>query len=171
MGFNNFDGIVIKYKKGLLFEFEKMKYEIYEYYISKYDIVDDVLLFFLYIVFKDFVVFCVFLVLFIYVLFFVFEMGGKFLEYFNFEIVNLFKIFEYIFFVWYFILFYVVLKVVFDKLFGVLVMFGVIVVLFVLFWLDCGCVKLWCYCCGLYKVNFIVFVIVFIFLGYLGGIL
>ncbi len=120
-----------KHKKGSLPESEKTKYEIHEYYTSKYDIADDVLPFFPHIVLKDLVAFCVFLALFTYVLFFAPEMGGKFLEHPNFEIAN--------------------------------------PLLFALPWVDRGRVKSWRYRCGLHKVNLIVFAIVFVFLGYLGG--
>ncbi|KTF06776.1 ubiquinol-cytochrome c reductase, cytochrome B, partial [marine sediment metagenome] len=53
------DGIAIKHKKGSLPESEKTKYEIHEYYTSKYDIADDVLPFFPHIVLKDLVAFCI----------------------------------------------------------------------------------------------------------------
>jgi ubiquinol-cytochrome c reductase cytochrome b subunit len=61
------------------------------------------------------------------------------------------------------------LKAVPDKLFGVIAMFASIIMLVVLPWVDRGKVKSWRYRCGLHRWNLIVFAIVFIFLGYLGG--
>jgi len=48
-------------------------------------------------------------------------------------------------------------------------MFGAIIFLFLLPWFDRGTVKSWRYRSGLHKTNLIVFAIVFVFLGYLGG--
>lgn len=169
VGSNNPDGVAIKHKKGSLSEDEETKFEIHEYYTSKYDIADDVLPFFPHIVLKDLVAFCFFLAGFTYILFFAPEMGGKFLEHPNFEIANPIKTPEHIFPVWYFTPFYAILKAVPDKLFGVIAMFGAIIFLFLLPWFDRGTVKSWRYRSGLHKTNLIVFAIVFIFLGYLGG--
>ncbi len=169
VGSNNPDGVAIKHKKGSLSEDEKTKFEIHEYYTSKYDIADDVLPFFPHIVLKDLVAFCIFLAGFTYIMFFAPEMGGKFLEHPNFEIANPLKTPEHIFPVWYFTPFYAILKAVPDKLFGVIAMFGAIIFLFLLPWFDRGTVKSWRYRSGLHKTNLIVFAIVFVFLGYLGG--
>ncbi|MCP3866485.1 MAG: cytochrome b, partial [Aestuariibacter sp.] len=169
VGSNNPDGVAIKHKKGSLSEDEKTKFEIHEYYTSKYDIADDVLPFFPHIVLKDLVAFCIFLAGFTYIMFFAPEMGGKFLEHPNFEIANPLKTPVHIFPVWYFTPFYAILKAVPDKLFGVIAMFGAIIFLFLLPWFDRGTVKSWRYRSGLHKTNLIVFAIVFVFLGYLGG--
>lgn len=104
---------------------------------------------------KDLIGVVGFLFLFCYVLFFNLEMGGYFFELFNFEVVNLLKILEYIVFVWYFMLFYVILCVVLDKLLGVIVMGVLIVVLFLLFWLDCCKVCFYCYCSKFYLFNIV----------------
>jgi ubiquinol-cytochrome c reductase cytochrome b subunit len=111
----------------------------------------------------------VFLALFTYVLFFAPEMGGKFLEHPNFEIANQLKTPEHIFPVWYFTPFYAILKAVPDKLFGVIAMFAAIIFLFLLPWFDRSTVRSWRYRSGLHRWNLIVFAIVFIILGYLGG--
>lgn len=169
VGSNNPDGIEVKRPKGSLKEEEKTKFEMHEYYTKKYDIVDDVVPFFPHIVLKDLVAFTVFLAFFSYVLFFNPEMWGKFLEHPNFEIANPLKTPEHIFPVWYFTPFYAILKAVPDKLLGVIAMFAAIVALALLPWLDRGKVRSWRYRSGLHTWNLIVFAIVFIFLGYLGG--
>ena len=169
VGSNNPDGVEVKRKKGSLSEEQKTSYEIHEYYTKKYDIIDDVVPFFPHIVLKDLVAFAVFLGLFTYVMFFMPEMGGYFLERPNFEIANPLKTPEHIFPVWYFTPFYAILKAVPDKLGGVIAMFAAIVALALLPWIDRGKVRSWRYRCGLHKWNLIVFAIVFVFLGYLGG--
>jgi ubiquinol-cytochrome c reductase cytochrome b subunit len=169
VGSNNPDGVNIKHKKGSLPESEKTQYKIHEYYTSKYDIADDVVPFFPHIVLKDLVAFAVFLFIFCYILFFAPEMDGKFLEHPNFEVANPLKTPQHIFPVWYFTPFYAILKAIPDKLGGVLTMFAAIGFLFALPWFDRSNVRSWRYRSGLHKLNLIVFAIVFIFLGYLGG--
>ncbi|GGO68931.1 cytochrome b [Bowmanella pacifica] len=169
VGSNNPDGVEVKRKKGSLKEEEKTKFKMHEYYTNKYDIIDDVVPFFPHIVLKDLVAFSVFLLGFCYVLFFKPEMGGYFLEAPNFEIANPLKTPEHIFPVWYFTPFYAILKAVPDKLLGVIAMFAAIVMLALLPWIDRGKVKSWRYRSGIHKYNLIVFAIVFVFLGYLGG--
>lgn len=169
VGSNNPDGIDVKKPKGSLSDDEKTKYEIHEYYTSKYDIQDDIVPFFPHIVLKDLVAFGFFLAAFCYVMFFNPEMGGYFLEKPNFEIANPLKTPEHIFPVWYFTPFYAILKAVPDKLFGVILMFAAIVMLALLPWIDRGKVRSWRYRCGLHKYNLLVFAAVFVFLGYLGG--
>lgn len=167
VGLNNFDGIEIKLLKGLMGEGYELQFKFYEYYIKKYDIID-LILFYFYGMVKDLIGVVGFLFLFCYVLFFNLEMGGYFFELFNFEVVNLLKILEYIVFVWYFMLFYVILCVVLDKLLGVIVMGVLIVVLFLLFWLDCCKVCFYCYCSKFYLFNIVQFIVSFIVLGILG---
>ncbi|GAA0855629.1 cytochrome b [Aliiglaciecola litoralis] len=169
VGSNNPDGIEVKRKKGSLTEEQKTKFEIHEYYTSKYDIIDDVVPFFPHIVLKDLVAFAVFLALFSYVMFFAPAMGGYFLEAPNFEVANPLKTPEHIFPVWYFTPFYAILKAIPDKLGGVIMMFAAIVALFLLPWIDRGKVRSWRYRCGFHRWNLLVFAAVFIFLGYLGG--
>ena len=169
VGSNNPDGVEVKRKKGSLKEEEKTKFKMHEYYTSKYDIIDDVVPFFPHIVLKDLVAFCVFLLAFCYVLFFKPEMGGYFLEAPNFEIANPLKTPEHIFPVWYFTPFYAILKAVPDKLFGVIAMFAAIIMLALLPWIDRGTIKSWRYRSGIHKYNLLMFAVVFVFLGYLGG--
>tara|TARA_B100001057_G_scaffold303810_1_gene303985 strand:+ start:37 stop:1320 length:1284 start_codon:yes stop_codon:yes gene_type:complete len=69
---------------------------------------------------------------------------------------------------WYLLPFYAILRAVPDKLMGVLLMFGSIVVLFFLPWLDTMKVKSARYR-PLYKIFFILFVIACLLLGYLGA--
>ncbi|WP_102797203.1 cytochrome b [Bowmanella denitrificans] len=169
VGSNNPDGVEVKRKKGSLKEEEKTKFKMHEYYTNKYDIIDDVVPFFPHIVLKDLVAFSVFLLAFCYIMFFKPEMGGYFLEAPNFEIANPLKTPAHIFPVWYFTPFYAILKAVPDKLFGVIAMFAAIIMLALLPWIDRGKVKSWRYRSGIHKYNLIVFAIVFVFLGYLGG--
>ncbi len=169
VGSNNPDGVNVKHPKGSLAEEDKTKFEIHEYYTSKYDISDDVVPFFPHIVLKDLVAFGIFLFVFCYIMFFAPGMGGYFLEHPNFEIANPLKTPAHIFPVWYFTPFYAILKAVPDKLMGVLSMFGAIAVLFALPWFDRSNVRSWRYRSGLHKANLIVFALVFILLGYLGG--
>lgn len=169
VGSNNPDGIEVKRPKGSVPEEDQTKFAMHEYYTDKYDIVDDVVPFFPHIVLKDLVAFCFFLAGFAYVMFFNPEMGGYFLEHPNFEIANPLKTPEHIFPVWYFTPFYAILKAVPDKLFGVIAMFAAIIVLFLLPWFDRGRVRSWRYRSGLHRWNLIIFAIVFICLGYLGG--
>ena len=69
---------------------------------------------------------------------------------------------------WYLLPFYAILRAVPDKLMGVLLMFGSIVVLFFLPWLDTMKVKSARYR-PLYKIFFLFFVIFCLLLGYLGA--
>ncbi len=69
---------------------------------------------------------------------------------------------------WYFLPFYAMLRAIPDKLGGVLVMFGSILILFVLPWLDSHKVKSGKYR-PFFKVAFWIFAINAIFLGWLGG--
>ncbi len=85
---------------------------------------------------KDIVGIVVFLIAFCAVIFFMPEMGGYFLEPPNFEPANPLKTPEHIAPVWYFTPYYAMLRAVPDKLFGALIMFLAILILFVLPWLD-----------------------------------
>ena len=69
---------------------------------------------------------------------------------------------------WYLLPFYAILRAVPDKLFGVILMFGSIVVLFFLPWLDTMKVKSARYR-PLYKIFYLIFIISCLMLGYLGA--
>ena len=69
---------------------------------------------------------------------------------------------------WYLLPFYAILRAVPDKLFGVILMFGSIAVLFFLPWLDTMKVKSARYR-PLYKIFYLIFVISCLMLGYLGA--
>jgi ubiquinol-cytochrome c reductase cytochrome b subunit len=117
---------------------------------------------------KDLVAIIIFLILFCSVVFFAPEMGGYFLEHANFEPANMMKTPEHIAPVWYFTPFYAILRAVPDKLGGVVLMGGAIVVLFLLPWLDRSKVKSIRYRNWGYKVALGVFALSFIVLGVLG---
>ncbi len=113
-----------------------------------------------------------FLFIFAAVVFFAPEMGGYFLEHPNFEPANPLKTPAHIAPVWYFTPFYAILRAVpsvaGSAFPGVIAMFGSILIMFFLPWLDRSPVKSIRYKGGLYKVLLWLFVIDFIMLGYLG---
>jgi ubiquinol-cytochrome c reductase cytochrome b subunit len=167
VGSNNPEGVSIKKPKGSVPDSEKPKFTFHERFTKKYDIVD-AFPFFPYYIVKDLVGVAIFLFFFCYVIFFAPAMGGLFLEPPNFEAANPLKTPAHIAPVWYFTPFYAILRAVPDKLLGVILMFGAIVALFVLPWLDRGKVRSVRYRSTLHKVNLTVFAISFIALGYLG---
>nr|WP_198024040.1 cytochrome bc complex cytochrome b subunit [Pseudidiomarina salinarum] len=167
VGSNNPEGISIKKKKNSVPDEEKPKFKFHHRFTSKYDIVDAIP-FYPYYVVKDIFWVGIFLFFFSYVIFFNPAMGGFFLEPPNFEAANPLKTPEHIAPVWYFTPFYAILRAVPDKLMGVLLMFGAIVFLFLLPWLDRSKVRSIRYRSTFHKVNLTVFVISFIVLGYLG---
>lgn len=69
---------------------------------------------------------------------------------------------------WYFLPFYAILRAIPDKLGGVLFMFGSLIILFVLPWLDTSKVKSGAFR-PVFKIFFWLFIANFVFLGYLGG--
>ncbi len=117
---------------------------------------------------KDIVGVAVFLLAFSAVVFFAPEMGGYFLEHANFEPANSLKTPEHIAPVWYFTPFYAILRAVPDKLLGVLLMGGAIVMLFILPWLDRSPVKSIRYRGWIFRLAVASFAISFVALGYLG---
>ncbi|CAM3554350.1 cytochrome b [Parendozoicomonas haliclonae] len=117
---------------------------------------------------KDIVGVVVFLFVFCTVVFFFPEMNGMFLEYANFEPANSLKTPDHIAPVWYFGAFYSILRAIPDKLMGVIGMGGAIAILFVLPWLDRSPVKSWRYKGPFFRINIIVFGIVFMILTWLG---
>ena len=119
---------------------------------------------------KDLVGVVVFLILFSVVMFFMPEMGGYFLEHANFVPANQFKTPEHIAPVWYFTPYYAILRAVPDKLFGVILMFLAIFMLFILPWIDRGKVHSIRYRSNAFRWLLVMFVISFIGLGYLGAL-
>ncbi|MEM9184085.1 MAG: cytochrome bc complex cytochrome b subunit, partial [Pseudomonadota bacterium] len=85
---------------------------------------------------KDLVGVGFFLLLFAFIIFFAPEMGGWFLEHDNFVPANPLVTPEHIKPVWYFTPYYAMLRAIPDKLMGVLVMGGAVMILFAVPWLD-----------------------------------
>jgi len=111
----------------------------------------------------------VFLMAFFAIIFFMPEMGGYFLEHANFEPANSLKTPEQIAPVWYFTPFYTVLRAVtLSPFMGTLAMFGAIIMLFLLPWLDRNPIKSWRYRNTAHMLNLAIFAAVFMILGYLG---
>jgi len=117
---------------------------------------------------KDLVIIVVFLILFSAVIFFAPDMGGYFLEHANFEPANPLVTPEHIAPVWYFTPFYAILRAVPDKLLGVVLMGGAVLLPFFLPWLDRCRVKSIRYRSWTYKLALALFAISFVALGYLG---
>ena len=110
-----------------------------------------------------------FLIICAFILFFEPTFGGWFLEHDNFVEANRLVTPEHIKPVWYYTPFYAMLRVIPDKLFGVLVMFGAIIVLFFLPWLDRGKVKSWRYRGTGFRVAIFVLGVCFVWLGKIGA--
>ncbi|WP_067647784.1 cytochrome b [Dokdonella koreensis] len=104
-----------------------------------------------------------------FILFFEPTVGGWFLEHDNFVEANRLVTPEHIKPVWYYTPFYAMLRVVPDKLLGVLTMFGAIIVLFFLPWLDRGKVKSWRYRGTGFRAALFVLGICFVWLGKIGA--
>jgi ubiquinol-cytochrome c reductase cytochrome b subunit len=121
---------------------------------------------------EDILAIAVFLLLFCGVVFFAPTFGGLFLESPNFEIANPMQTPPHIAPVWYFTPFYAMLRAVPSfagtQIWGVLVMFGAIVVLFFLPWLDRSPVKSIRYKPWQSKVMLALFAVSFIVLAYCG---
>ncbi len=116
----------------------------------------------------DLVGIVVFLFVFCFVIFFWPEGNGYFLEHANFEEANGLKTPAHIAPTWYFGAFYTILRVVPDKLFGVILMAASIAILFVLPWLDRSPVKSWRYKGLISRINLVLFGLFFILLTWLG---
>jgi ubiquinol-cytochrome c reductase cytochrome b subunit len=114
----------------------------------------------------------IFLLLFAAVVFFAPEFGGLFLEKPNFDPANPMQTPPHIVPVWYFTPFYAMLRAVPSfagtQIWGVIVMFAAIVLLFLLPWLDKSPVRSIRYRGPLWKIALATFAISFIVLGYLG---
>ncbi len=117
---------------------------------------------------KDVVGIVVFLFIFSLVLFFMPEMNGYFLEHANFEPANPLATPEHIAPVWYFTPYYTVLRAIPNPFGGVIAMGAAVVILFFLPWIDKNPVKSIRYRSSLYKINLAVFLVAFVYLGYLG---
>ncbi len=117
---------------------------------------------------KDIVGVVVFLMVFSAILFFMPEMGGWFLEKDNFVPADPLKTPEHIVPLWYFTAFYAILRAVPDKFLGVVAMFGAIIMLFILPWLDRSPVKSIRYKGLISKVALGIFVVSFVALAWLG---
>jgi ubiquinol-cytochrome c reductase cytochrome b subunit len=110
-----------------------------------------------------------FLLICAFILFFEPTFGGLFLEHDNFVEANRLVTPEHIKPTWYYTPFYAMLRVVPDKLFGVITMFSAIIVLFFLPWLDRGKVKSWRYRGTGFRIALFVLGICFVWLGKIGG--
>lgn len=119
---------------------------------------------------KDFVGVIVFLIGFFAVVFFFPEMGGYFLEHANFTPADPLTTPDHIAPVWYMTPFYGMLRAIPDKLFGVVVMGGAIVILLFVPWLDKSPVRSIRYKGHYSKYALLAFVISFLILGYLGTV-
>ncbi len=117
---------------------------------------------------KDIAGVVAFLFIFCSVIFFAPEMGGYFLEHANFEPANPLKTPEHIAPVWYFTVYYSILRAVPDKFLGVVAMGIAVLLLFFLPWLDRNPVKSIRYRGIQFKVMLGVFIIAFLMLGWLG---
>ena len=110
-----------------------------------------------------------FLLIAAFIIFFAPAFGGWFLEHDNFVEANRLVTPEHIKPVWYYTPFYAMLRVVPDKLGGVLVMFGAIAILFLVPWLDRSKVKSVRYRGWITKVMLAILAISFVWLGKIGA--
>ena len=110
----------------------------------------------------------VFLAIFSFVVFFIPEVNGYFLEHANFDPANALNTPDHIAPIWYFTPFYTVLRAIPNPFGGFMAMGLAIVVLFFLPWIDRNPIKSIRYRSFLFKINLIIFAIVFIILGFLG---
>lgn len=120
---------------------------------------------------KDFFGVLVFLMGFFAVVFFAPEMGGYFLEHPNFAPADPLVTPEHIAPVWYMTPFYAMLRAIPNKLFGVIVMGGSLLILFLVPWLDKSPVRSMRYKGAYSKWALFLFVISFFILGYLGTVI
>ncbi|HEY4581574.1 MAG TPA: cytochrome b N-terminal domain-containing protein [Lysobacter sp.] len=155
VGSNNPDGVDVKYgPKGNRWSADAPK---------------DSIPFHPYYTVKDMVGVGFFLILASFILFFEPTVGGLFLEHDNFTEANRLVTPEHIKPTWYFTPYYAMLRVVPDKLGGVLVMFGAIALLFLVPWLDRAKVRSIRYRGMLAKVMFGLLALSFLWLGKIGS--
>lgn len=117
---------------------------------------------------EDFLSTVVFLLVAAFLIFFAPTVGGLFLEYDNFVEANPLVTPEHIKPVWYFTPFYAMLRVIPDKVLGVMVMLLAILALFLLPWLDRGKVRSIRYRGRGYQIALGIFVLSFVLLGAVG---
>lgn len=117
---------------------------------------------------KDLVGVGVFLMVFLGIVLFAPDGGGYFLEKPNFIPANPLVTPEHITPAWYFGTFYAILRAIPDKLFGVIAMFGAVLILFAVPWLDRSKVKSIRYKGPIFKTAVALFTISFVVLCYLG---
>jgi ubiquinol-cytochrome c reductase cytochrome b subunit len=110
-----------------------------------------------------------FLLICAFIIFFQPTFGGLFLEHDNFIEANRLVTPAHIKPTWYYTPFYAMLRVVPNKLAGVLTMFSAILVLFFLPWLDRGKVKSWRYRGTGFRIALFVLGICFVWLGKIGS--
>ncbi|SEK67565.1 ubiquinol-cytochrome c reductase cytochrome b subunit [Pseudoxanthomonas sp. GM95] len=104
-----------------------------------------------------------------FIIFFAPAFGGLFLEHDNFTEANRLVTPEHIKPVWYYTPYYAMLRVVPDKLGGVLVMFSAIAILFAVPWLDRGKVRSIKFRGLGYKIALAIFAFSFVYLGKIGS--
>lgn len=121
---------------------------------------------------KDFFYVCMLLIVAAFIIFFIPNVGGVFLEHDNFTEANPLVTPTHIKPVWYFTPYYAMLRVVPSffgiKLWGVLVMFGAIVMLFLVPWLDKAKVRSFRYRGKLSWAMLALFTVCFVWLGLIG---
>ena len=110
-----------------------------------------------------------FLMIAAFIIFFAPAFGGWFLEHDNFVEANRLVTPEHIKPVWYYTPFYAMLRVIPDKLGGVMVMFGAIAILFAVPWLDRSKVNSVRYRGWITKVMLAILAISFVWLGKIGA--
>ena len=122
---------------------------------------------------KDLVGVGFFLMIAAFIIFFAPTFGGWFLEHDNFTVANPLVTPNHIKPVWYFTPYYAMLRVIPSffgiKLWGVLVMFGAIVMLFLVPWLDKSAVRSYRYRGLISKAMLALFVVCFVWLGKIGA--
>jgi len=118
---------------------------------------------------KDLVGVGFFLILAAFIIFFAPSMGGWFLEHDNFTEANRLVTPAHIKPVWYYTPYYAMLRVIPDKLGGVIVMFAAIAVLFAVPWLDRAKVRSYRYRGLLSKFMLALLVVCFVWLGKIGA--
>jgi ubiquinol-cytochrome c reductase cytochrome b subunit len=121
---------------------------------------------------KDFFYVCMLLIVAAFIIFYIPTVGGVFLEHDNFTEANPLVTPAHIKPVWYFTPYYAMLRVVPSffgiKLWGVLVMFGAVVMLFLVPWLDKAKVKSYRYRGKLSWAMLALFTVCFVWLGLIG---